>query len=330
MLVSSQRVVPPAPKVHDKDLAGWRLLLEFSRNTVAAQPNRAFDEMIVRRRIFGIDSLLLSDPEGVRHVLTTAMEKYKRPVATGRILSALGGSGVFLAEGAQWRLQRRMLAPLFTPASVGTLFPHFAAAATELAARLEGSPRANLALAFQEATLEAVLRALFSLPDSDQRGRITAMVRRYFAGPGRPSVLDGIARTEHSFAFAMRSRRRFHQSWSETIDAIVATRRKSPKVATGNDLLDLLIAARDPHSGEALSEIEVRDQCSTLLVAGYETTARLLFWSVYLLTLDRKEQENCIRSLSPSRRSAYRNSMTSSTGRDSARSCSKPCGSTHP
>ena len=292
MLVSSQRVVPPAPKVHDKDLAGWRLLLEFSRNTVAAQPNRAFDEMIVRRRIFGIDSLLLSDPEGVRHVLTTAMEKYKRPVATGRILSALGGSGVFLAEGAQWRLQRRMLAPLFTPASVGTLFPHFAAAATELAARLEGSPRANLALAFQEATLEAVLRALFSLPDSDQRGRITAMVRRYFAGPGRPSVLDGIARTEHSFAFAMRSRRRFHQSWSETIDAIVATRRKSPKVATGNDLLDLPIAARDPHSGEALSEIEVRDQCSTLLVAGYETTARLLFWSVYLLTLDPKEQEN--------------------------------------
>jgi cytochrome P450 len=292
MLASSQPIVPPAPKVHERDLPGLWLLFEFSRNTVAAQPNNAFDDLIVRRRILGIESLLLNDPEGVRHVLTTAMDKYKRPVAASRILSALGGSGLFLAERAQWRLQRRMLAPLFTPANVDILLPHFMVAAAGLATRLNGSPRANLALAFQETALDAVLRALFSLPDSEQRARIAAMVRRYLAGPGRPSVLDGIARTEQSFGFAMRSRRRFHKTWSETIDAIIAARRKSPNPAAGGDLLDLLIAARDSQSGEALSETEVRDQCSTMLVAGYETTARLLFWSVYLLTLDLKEQTN--------------------------------------
>jgi cytochrome P450 len=292
MLASIQRVVPPAPKVHEKDLPGLRLLFEFSRNTVAAQSNKAFDDLVVRRRILGMESLLLNDPEGVRHVLTTAMDKYKRPVAASRILSALGGSGLFLAEGAQWRLQRRMLAPVFTPANVDILLPHFMVAATGLATRLDGAPRTNLALAFQEATLDAVLRALFSLPDSEQRARIAAMVRRYLAGPGRPSVLDGIARTEHSFAFAMRSRCRFHTTWSETIDAIIAARRKAPNAAAGGDLLNLLIAARDSQSGDALSETEVRDQCSTMLVAGYETTARLLFWSVYLLTLDLKEQDN--------------------------------------
>ena len=292
MVASSQPIVPPAPKVHEKDLPGLRLLFEFSRNTIAAQPNNAFDDLIVRRRILGIESLLLNDPEGVRHVLTTAMDKYKRPVAASRILSALGGSGLFLAEGAQWRLQRRMLAPLFTPANVDILLPHFMEAAAGLATRLDGSPRANLALAFQETALDAVLRALFSLPDSEQRARIAAMVRRYLAGPGRPRVLDGIARTEHSFGFAMRTRRRFHKTGSETIDAIIAARRKSPNAAAGGDLLDLLIAARDSQSGEALSETEVRDQCSTMLVAGYETTARLLFWSVYLLTLDLKEQVN--------------------------------------
>lgn len=90
---------------------GWRLLFEFSRNTVATQPSRAFDELIVRRQILGIESLLLNDPDGVRYVLTTAMDKYKRPVAAGRILAPLGGDGLFLAEGARWRRQRRMLAP---------------------------------------------------------------------------------------------------------------------------------------------------------------------------------------------------------------------------
>jgi len=290
MLAQSLRIIPPAPKVHAKDLPGWRLVLEFSRNTVSTLPNYAFDVLISRRRILGFDSLLLNDPDGVRHVLTTAREKYKRLVSTHRVLGGLGSNGLFLATGSQWRRQRRMLAPVFTAANVGVLLPHFAAAAADLANRLNSSSRANLALAFQEATLEAVLRALFSLPESEQRERIAAMVRRYFSGPGRPNMLDGFARTEESFAFATRRRRRFRRAWSDTIDAIIASRRTSPASAAHGDLLDLLIAARDSESGEALSDVEVRDQCGTMLVAGSETTARLLFWATYLLTLDAAEQ----------------------------------------
>jgi cytochrome P450 len=67
-------------------------------------------------------------------------------------------------------------------------------------------------------------------------------------------------------------------------------RTRGSATAAHGDLLDLLLAARDPESGEALSEAEVRDQCSTMLVAGYEMTARLLFWATYLLTLDVAEQ----------------------------------------
>ena len=290
MLAQPQPVIPPAPKVHEKDLPGWRLLLEFSRNTVSTLPNYAFDVLISRRRILGFDSLLLNDPDGVRHVLTTAREKYKRLVSTHRVLGGLGSNGLFLATGSQWRRQRRMLAPVFTAANVGVLLPHFAAAAADLANRLNSSSRANLALAFQEATLEAVLRALFSLPESEQRERIAAMVRRYFSGPGCPNILDGFARTEDSFAFATRHRRRFRQAWSDTIAAIIASRRTSSASAAHGDLLDLLIAARDSESGEALSDVEVRDQCGTMLVAGSETTARLLFWATYLLTLDAAEQ----------------------------------------
>jgi cytochrome P450 len=186
-----------------------------------------------------------------------------------------------------------MLAPLFTPANVSLFLPHFMAAASGLADRIAGAQSANLcanlSLAFQEATLEAVLRALFSLPDSAERARITAMVRYYLAGPGRPNLFDAFAPTTESFGFALRSRRRFQNAWSATIDAIVSARRERRGTAT--DLLDLLLAARDPETGQALSEAEVRDQCSTMIVAGYETTARLLFWATYLLTLDMVEQD---------------------------------------
>src|SRR5215475_12040605 len=285
----AQFVVPPAPKVHDRDLPGWRVLFAFNRNTISVQSNRAFEELIVRRRIFGIDSILINEPEDVRHVLTTAMEKYKRRAAAERILAPLVGKGVLLAAGSQWRRQRRMLAPVFTPASIGSLLRHFEAAANGLLERIDGSTCANLSVAFQEAALEAVLRALFTLPDSSQRGHIASMGRHYLAGPGRPNVLDAFARNAESFAFAMGARRRFRKAWSETLSTLVSARRDSRASAPHGDLLDLLLAARDPKSGEALSEAEIRDQCSTMLVAGYEAAARLLFWATYLLTLDMAE-----------------------------------------
>src|SRR5262249_14169962 len=150
---------------------------------------------------------------------------------------------------------------------------------------------ANLSLAFQEATLEAALRALFSLPDSAERAHITAMARYYLAGPGRPNLFDAFASTTESFGFALRSRRRFQKAWSSTIDAIVSARRERSGTTASADFLDLLLAARDPETGQALSQVEVRDQCSTMIVAGYETTARLLFWAAYLLTLDLTEQD---------------------------------------
>lgn len=56
------------------------------------------------------------------------------------------------------------------------------------------------------------------------------------------------------------------------------------------DLLDLLLAARDPETDEPLTLEEVRDQSATMIFGGYESTARLLFWATYLLTLDREEQ----------------------------------------
>ncbi len=56
-------------------------------------------------------------------------------------------------------------------------------------------------------------------------------------------------------------------------------------------MLDLLLKVRDPETGEGLGDAEVRDQTSTMLTAGFETTARALFWTLYLLSLDRAEQD---------------------------------------
>jgi cytochrome P450 len=291
MLTQSQPIDPPAPKVHANDLPLWRLLPAFSRNMLSTLPDYAFDVLISRRRVLGIDSVLINDPEGIRHVLATAIGKYKRTMPGYRVFRSFAGNGLLLADGPEWRRQRRMLAPIFAPASVGLLLPHFTTAAIALVRRMEGTTSANLSAAFQEATLDAVLRALFSLSDADLRQRVAALARGYLAGPGRPNILDGLARTESAFAFATRKRRRFHNAWVAAVDDVVSRRRNAAASVNHNDLLDLLLAARDPESGANLSDAEIRDQCGTILVAGYETTARLLFWATYLLTLDLVQQD---------------------------------------
>jgi cytochrome P450 len=153
---------------------------------------------------------------------------------------------------------------------------------------IEMSPRANLSKVFQDTALEAVLRALFSLPESGDREKLRHMVRDYIEGPGRPTLIDGFAQSENTFANAKRAR--FLKYWRAAIDQIISRRKASSTAPSHRDLLGLSLGVRDAQTGEALSDGEVRDQCATLFFAGSETTARLLFWACYLLAMDSDEQ----------------------------------------
>ena len=283
-------IVPPAPRVHKGDLPSWRLIWEITRNTIGNWPDHAFDDLIAHGRVLGIESILLSDPEGARHVLVTARECYGRPVAVIRPIRPLTGAGLLLAEGPAWRRQRRRLAPAFTPSSVDSLLPHFTAAAEALVRRLETSPTANLSTAFHDTALDAVLRSLFSMPLDSRAGGMADMVRGYITGPGGGNLFDGLARHEDDFPLVNRRRRRFQADWYAAVDAVIAARRREGLRDGPGDLLDMLLQARDPAAGGPLSDVEIRDECATMLFAGFETTSRLLFWACYLLTLDPFEQ----------------------------------------
>ena len=286
----SDLIEPPAPKVHARDLPAWRLLFEMGRSSIGVWSDRVFDQLYPRGRAFGLNTILVNDPEGVRHVLTAPPGCYRRPVAFARLIRPLGGTGLLLAEGDTWRRQRRQMAPLFTPGNLGALLPHFILASQTMAGRLGVSRRANLSRTFHEAALDAVLRALFSTPASDGSGQFAGLVRVYIQGPGRPSVFDSFAQREEDFAFASGSRRRFAARREKALKALIAARRQALLSSGPSDLLNLLLETRDSETGEPLSDTEIADQAATFLFAGFETTSRLLFWASYLLALDQGEQ----------------------------------------
>ena len=146
----SDLIQPPAPEVHARDLPTWRLLFEMGRSSIGVWSDRVFDQLYPRGRAFGLNTILINDPEGVRHVLTAPPGLYNRPAAFARLIRPLGGTGLLLAEGETWRRQRRQMAPLFTPANLGALLPHFILASQTMAGRLRVSRRANLSRTFHE------------------------------------------------------------------------------------------------------------------------------------------------------------------------------------
>lgn len=286
-IVRSAPLIPPAPKVHPRPLGGsfvgeLRIALEMGRSLIGAYCEEDFESLVTPYMFMGQHGLFVNDPTAVRHVLTSP--KYRRPVKAARSLKPLVGEGVLMSEGETWRRQRKSLAPVFTPAATGGLLPHFIAAGAGLTEALRGQDRANLAQAFHRATLDAVLRALFSRR-ADAEGAVLAdLARRYMEGPAHFNLMDFVAKGADDLLFMDGERQRIGKRWFTAVDALIAERRAKPH-AEVRDLLDRLLAART-EDGAPLPDQEIRDQSSSMLAAGFETTSRLLFWAAYLLALD--------------------------------------------
>lgn len=286
-VVPTAPLIPPAPKIHASPLGvtplgQLRVAWEMGRSLIGAYCEEDYESLAAPYVFMGQPGLFLNDPASVRHVL--ASPKYARPVKAARSLRPLVGEGVLMSEGETWRRQRKSLAPVFTPAATGGLLPHFVAAGAGLAEALEGGDRANLAQAFHRATLDAVLRALFSRR-ADAEGAVLAdLARRYMEGPAHFKLFDFIAKGADDLTFLDGDRRGLGKRWFTAVDALIEARRTDPHPDV-SDMLDRLLAARN-EDGSPLPDQEIRDQCSSMLAAGFETTSRLLFWATYLLALD--------------------------------------------
>ncbi len=137
--------------------------------------------------------------------------------------------------------------------------------------------------------LEIAARSMFSLEMRQYGAALRRHLARYAAHLARPYLLDmmlpSAIPTLHDLI-----RVRFRADWLGLMDEIVAARLAAPPSETPRDLFDLLLAARDPQTGAAFTRAQLRDQMATMIVAGHETTALTLFWSLYLLASAPGEQ----------------------------------------
>jgi cytochrome P450 len=288
---ASRHFVPPRPAVPERSLGWYRQLVALRTNALQIWPGEAYTRDVLEQSLLGRKRFLLNGPDAIHHVLVDNIANYRRTSAAIRILRPIVGEGLILSEGEEWRHQRRTIAPTLAPRVIPMLAQHVAGAAQEAITRLAAaaSQPVDILAAMQFLALEIAARSMFSLEMHRYGPALRRMIAGFAVSLGRPYFLDlmlplGIT------SWRDLARRRFRTRWIALMDKIVAARLRAPAGDQPRDLFDVLLAARDPETGAAFSQAQLRDQMATMIVAGHETTALTLFWSLYLLASAPAEQ----------------------------------------
>jgi cytochrome P450 len=292
--VARQPLVPPSPPRASPTMTAFGRMAAMRQSAIGTWGQPAYEEDIVQGRFFGRASFILNTPDAIRHVLVDNYENYTRTPAGIRVLRPMLGEGLLIAEGRAWKHQRRTLAPAFTPRAVAPLVPHMIAATDETIAKLQamcGEP-VDLREAMQRMTLEIAGRTMFSFEMGRHGAALRGFVMEYGARLARPHLLDLLLPLGWPSPQDL-SRARFRKRWTRFVAMLMAERRAAGKRggAPMRDLFDLMNDARDPETGQSFTDEQLGDQVATMILAGHETTATALFWSLYLLALDPLTQE---------------------------------------
>jgi cytochrome P450 len=223
--------------------------------------------------------VMVSHPDVVKEVFNGPPELLHAGEGNRILLPVVGANSVLLLDDDAHRQQRRLLMPPFR----GNQLASYADTMTTVAkAEIDRWPRGKpvrLHPLIQALTLEVILRAVFGLSEGNRRDRMRAelvrMLSRATSFPAQVAFLMGLGPPRARAALTGRLLR----GVDRLLYAEITDRRRADDLDERGDVLSTLLQARH-EDGQPMSDVEIRDELMTLLLAGHETTATALAWAV--------------------------------------------------
>jgi cytochrome P450 len=235
---------------------------------------------IARMRLGVFNPLVVSSPALIQEVLVDKADYFRKSYGLSVFAEPVLGDGLLRLEHDAHRKRRRMLAPTFMPRRIAGYAQEMIARAERSAERMQRAGRVDIAGESMRLTLEIVGKTLFDAEVADDADEVGAALTQAMT-----CMVDAFTSTlPLPPKFPTPTNLRLHRT-VRRLDRIVY-RMIDERRASGadrGDLLSVLLAARDQDDGSALSDREVRDESMTLFLAGHETTANALAWTLYLL-----------------------------------------------
>lgn len=281
--VSATKEIKIAPEAKGEFLLGN--LREFRRDFLGTL-TKNFDENgdIVRFYLGNRVVHAVRHPDFAREILVTRGREFLKPKLNEGLGLVLGKGLVSNDDNESWLTQRRMMQPIFHRQHIADLAEEMTAAGENLLNRWNDSgenPTVNMTEEMMRLTLEVITKTMFGTDVSDQTNKIGEAVQflSHFIHNRlqNPLSLPLKIPTPKNLAFQKSTR-----MINEIIEEIIRQRRTS--VEKREDLLQMLLDAREEETGEGMNEEQIRNEVLTIFAAGHETTANALTWTWFLLS----------------------------------------------
>lgn len=230
---------------------------------------------------------LLNHPDYVKHVLQDHTKIYRRrtPDDTFKSLFTPFGQGLITSEGELWRRQRRLIQPTFHRQRIALLADQMNDCITTMIERwrrlAQGDKSIDVTKELAHLTQTIVGKTLLNTSSAIDTNVISHAVD---IGQQQVMPLARSAALKLPMTLPTRGYVRYQRALravNELIYRVIAERRRG---GLGNDLLSLLMSARDEETGEGMTDKQLRDEIVTLILAGYDTTTGTLSFALHLLT----------------------------------------------
>lgn len=222
------------------------------------------------------NTILLNDPDAVKHILVKNHENYEKGPGFERVKMLLG-NGIIVSDGTYWRKQRRMIQPAFSRQCIDGLATKMQLANEQWLVswqeKAENAEQIDITDEMSKLSLEIILRCLFG----DDLDRLTEQ-----EGVNPFSILTDDLTRDMQLVIRFRALRKLVQQ-------LIDERREAKKPR--HDFLEAFMDAKDKESGEGMTDGEIIDEVMTLIIAGHETSANTLNWAWYELSQNPSEEK---------------------------------------
>jgi cytochrome P450 len=269
-------------------VAVWRGFVgERARTAVYGWSSQAFDKWHIERNVFGHRVHIVLHPDMVQRVLLDNAANYRKPKLVKKLLLPTIGRGLLSSDGELWRAQRKIVAASFTPPAVDALVPVFARTASGAAETWAGGVR-DMALEATRATMQVISNALFSgdarLTSNEAMAHIAAALEG--VSEARMQLLLGLP----MIPVTPRGRRgRKGQVYlRRTLGDLV--RERMAAGAEEDFVTQMIHSLREGFPEDEAFDLAV-DNAATFYLAGHETTANAISWTLFVLAEQPQWQE---------------------------------------
>jgi cytochrome P450 len=300
------KIYPHYPKPVKNKVSQLMTYFKKSSSWLDSLYDRSYTMRMGEVKMPGLTLYIPNEPELVHRIMISEVKKFPKHPLQHQMLSPLLGNSIFTTNGKIWKKQREMLNPSFEMVRISNVFDLMNDAAKDMSKRLNklsDGEYHNLDEEMTFVTADIIFRTIMSEKLSEEEGKkiveafvefqdtsVKVVMRKIFLVSG---FLNLFSNTE-------KIRKRTGKVIRDSLANIIQPRYdaiSNNEEDSHRDILSFLLKVIDEDTNQPFSFKEILDQVSMLFLAGHETTASSMTWTLYLLGLYPEMQEQAYKEM---------------------------------